>query len=259
MTTGAKELSPSAWDLTGNVALITVDERGWAPILAGALAEAGADVAVAGASAYAVSAASEAVRSSGKSTLELVGGFESVAETRDAVARTADELGGFHILVNASQEEFTAPFLESTEEEWRRVHAVNVGAALRWCQAAGRHMVDQGGGRIVSVISGLAERGLVNSVVYSATQGALQQVTRSLALEWARSGVRVNAIATGWFETERTPLEEQQKELLVRYLPLRRKGHPSDIAALLVYLVSDGSGFVTGQTIFVDGGAMAHA
>ena len=250
---------PPAWDLSGNVALITVDERGWGPALARALAEAGADVAVAGSSQAAVAATTDAVSDFGRSALRIMGRIEGANEMRNAVTRVVDEMDGLHILVNAAQVEFAKPFLENTEDEWDRVHAANVGSVLRWCQAAGRHMVGQGGGRIINVISGLAERGLANSVAYTATQGAVQQITRSLALEWARTGVRVNAIATGWFETERRPLEEQQKELLVRYLPLRRKGHPTDIAALLVYLASEHSGFVTGQTIFVDGGAMAHA
>lgn len=250
---------PEAWDLSGNVALISVGESSASSILAGALAEAGADVAVAGAREESVSTAAKSVTASGRRALELVGGFETPDSANEAIASTIEELGGLHILVNAAQVEFGKPFLDNSESEWRDLFSANVEAVMSRCQAAGRHMVGQGGGRIVNVISGLAERGLVNAAAYSATQGALQQLTRSLALEWARDGVRVNAIATGWFENERRPLEEQQQELLVRYLPLRRKGHPSDIAALLVYLASGKSDFLTGQTIFVDGGAMAHA
>ena len=257
--TGNIESLPAAWDLTGSVALMIVNDSGSAPVLAGALAEAGADVATAGSSERAVSAAAAAVSAHGRGALKVVGKIDTVRATRDVIKRVLDEFDRLDVLVNAAQVVYAKPFLENSEADWDQVYAANVGAVLRWSQAAGRHMVGQGTGRIVNVISGLAERGLVNSAAYAATQGAVQQITRSLALEWARSGVRVNAIASGWFETERRPLEEQQKELLVRYLPLRRKGHPSDIAALLVYLASEQSGFVTGQTIFVDGGAMAHA
>ncbi len=91
-----------------------------------------------------------------------------------------------------------------------------------------------------------------------ATQGAIHQLTMALALEWGKSNVRVNGIGAGWVTTEEQT-EEAQKELLVRYLPLRRKGHPTDLCGLLVYLVSDACDFVTGQTLFIDGGALAHA
>jgi NAD(P)-dependent dehydrogenase (short-subunit alcohol dehydrogenase family) len=95
-------------------------------------------------------------------------------------------------------------------------------------------------------------------VAACAAQGAIHQLTSSLALEWGREGIRVNSIGAGWVTTEEQT-EETKRELLVRYLPSRRKGHPDDLASLLVYLSSDSCGFVTGQTIFIDGGALAHA
>ena len=116
----------------------------------------------------------------------------------------------------------------------------------------------RGPGRIVNIISGLAERGLWNSAVYCASQGAVLQMTRALALEWGRHNVRVNAIGTGWFSEEELPAEEAHKELPVRYIPLRRRGHPRDIAPLVVYLASDSCDYTTGQPIYVDGGLMAH-
>ena len=119
-------------------------------------------------------------------------------------------------------------------------------------------MLSSGGGRIINIGSGMAVRGLWNSVASCAAQGAIHQLTSALALEWALHNIRVNGIGAGWFSTER-PTEEDQKELLVRYLPSRRKGHPEDLAGLLVYLASDACDFVTGQTIFIDGGALAHA
>ena len=100
---------------------------------------------------------------------------------------------------------------------------------------------------------------MINASAFAASQAAIEALTRSLALEWARNGVRVNAIGASWFESSRRSLEEQRKERPVRYLPLRRKGHPNDAAALALYLASDASAFVTGETIYVDGGAMAHA
>ena len=119
-------------------------------------------------------------------------------------------------------------------------------------------MLRQGSGRIVNIGSALSQRGLWNSVAACAAQGAIHQITASLALEWGRDGIRVNGIGAGWMSTEEAS-EEDQRELLVRYLPSRRRGHPNDLAALLVYLSSDDCDFVTGQTFFVDGGALAHA
>jgi NAD(P)-dependent dehydrogenase (short-subunit alcohol dehydrogenase family) len=251
--------TPNDWSLEGKAALMTADTRGWAPVLAGALAEAGADVAIAGTSAQHVSSAAAAVRAEGRRAIEVVGAFDTAAETAAAADRVVDGLGGLDILVNAAGAEFGKPALEVTDAELAAVIERNVAGPFRWCQAAGRHMVEQGAGHIVSVISTMAERGLSNHSVYSATQAAVQQFTRSLSLEWGPAGVRINCIATGWYEVDPPPLEEQRQELLVRYLPLRRKGTPEDIAALLVYLAADFSDFTTGQTIFVDGGAMAHA
>ena len=250
---------PNEWSLEGKVALITVDTRGWAPVLAGALAEAGADVAAVGSSAEHVKSTAAAIRKQGRKTLEIVNNASSHEETDAAVKQTTSELGGLDILVNASLTEFGKPTLDTTEFEWNTVMDANAGAAFRWSASAGRVMTEQGSGHIVNVISEMAERGLSNHASFSASQAAIQQMTRSLSLEWGTAGVRINCIATGWVELNPPSLEEQQKELLVRYLPLRRKGTPDEIATLLIYLSGDFSDFTTGQTIYVDGGAMAHA
>ncbi len=250
---------PNAWTLEGKVALITADTRGWAPVLASALAEAGADVAVAGNSTEYVESAAAAVIAQGRRSTTIIGEFPGYAETDAAVDKTVSELGRIDILVNASLTEFGKPTLDTTEFEWNTVMDANAGAAFRWARSAGRKMTQQGSGHIVNIISEMAERGLTNHAPFSASQAAIQQMTRSLSLEWGTSGVRINCIATGWIELDPPSLEEQQKELLVRYLPLRRKGTPDEIATLMIYLSGDFSDFTTGQTIFVDGGAMAHA
>ena len=113
-------------------------------------------------------------------------------------------------------------------------------------------------GRIVNVISNLAERGNINCAAYSATQAAVLSLTRSLAVEWGRSEIRVNAIGSGWSTAEDIPLETQREELLVRYTPLRRKGHPRDLAAMLVYLCSPHCDYPSGQPVYIDGGMNAH-
>ena len=113
-------------------------------------------------------------------------------------------------------------------------------------------------GRIVNVITGTAERGVINASAFAATQAGLLSLTRSLAVEWGRANIRVNALGTGWTIAEDVPPEVQQEELLVRYTPLRRKGHPRDIGPLLVYFCSEACDYATGQPVYVDGGLNAH-
>ncbi len=258
ITGEAKMSIPSEWDLTGRKAIITADRRGWTPYLAGALAEAGADVAIAGSEASDMADAAAAVEARGRRALPIATDLTSAASVEAMVAATAAELGGVDILVNNASAEFGKRFELITEDEWVRFMDFNVKSIFLACRAAGARMLERGGGRIVNIGSTLSQRGLWNSVAACAAQGAIHQMTSSLALEWGREGIRVNGIGAGWMSTKE-PSEEDLRELLVRYLPSRRKGHPNDIAALLVYLSSDACDFVTGQTFFIDGGALAHA
>ena len=249
---------PREWDLTGKTAVITSDTRGWTPFLARALAEAGADVAVTGLPESDMAEAAQAVRDHGRCALAIETDLTSAAQVGEMFHRVVDEWGRLDILVNNARVEFVKPFTEVKEAEWDAVTDFNVKSAFLCCQAAGREMLAQGGGRIVNIGSGLAVRGVWDSAVACASQGAIRQLTAALALEWARHNIRVNAIGAGWMTTEPSS-QESQGELLVRYIPSRRKGHPTDLAGLLVYLASDACDFVTGQMVFVDGGVIAHA
>ena len=249
---------PREWDLTGKSAIVTGDRRGWTPFLAAALAEAGADVAVAGSPTSDMSDAVEAAAAHGRRALRLETDLTSGDQVTSMVEAVVSEFDGVDILVNNARVEFGKPFVDVTEAEWDAVMDFNVKSTFLCCQAVGRHMLAQGKGRIVNVGSGLAVRGLANSAVACASQGAIHQLTSALALEWARHGIRVNAIGAGWLTTD-PPSEADQRELLTRYIPSRRKGHPTDLCGLLVYLASDACDFVTGQMVHVDGGVTAHA
>ena len=131
-------------------------------------------------------------------------------------------------------------------------HRRDIGAVGRTDGLFGQGL-GQGAGRIVNIGSGLAAGGLTNSAALCASQGAVHQLTLALALEWARHNIRVSAIGAGWVTPDRTA-EGHPQDALERYIPSRRKGHPEDLCGLLVYLCSDASDFVTGQTILVDGG-----
>ena len=249
--------APSEWDLTGKSAVVTSDGRGWTPYLASALAEAGADVAVAGSRGSDISQAVAAVEGQGRRALRLETDLTSAGAVAAMVSKVVLELGRVDVLVNNARVDFGKPFVDVTEAEWQTVMDFNVKSMFLCCQAAGREMMGQGAGRIVNIGSGLAARGLTNSAALCASQGAVHQLTLALALEWARHNIRVNAIGAGWIEAERP--EASEADALERFIPSRRKGHPTDLCGLLVYLASDACEFVTGQMVYIDGGAMAHA
>ena len=250
---------PEEFKLSNKTAIVTGNGRGWTATLASALAEAGADVAIVASHSQDIDEALQATRAYGRNVLGINADLTKASEVNGMMEEVASKLGMVDILVNNAQVEFGKPFMEVSEAEWRRVMDLNVNSLFLCCQAAGSKMLEQGWGRIVNITSVLATRGLWNSVAYCASQGAAQQITQALGIEWARTPVRVNGIGAGWFTTEQISQEEALKDPLVRYLPSRRMGHPRDICGLLLYLSSDACEFITGQTIFIDGGALAHA
>ena len=248
---------PAEWNLSGKAAIITADRRGWTPYLASALAEAGADVAIAGAEDSDMREAAAAVEREGRRALAVATDVTDSAQAGAAVERVVAEFGKIDILVNNARVEFGKPFADVTDDEWKRVMDFNVSSVFVFCQAVGKHMLERGRGRIINMNSGLAVRGLWNSTAACASHGAVHQLTSALALEWARSNIRVCGIGAGWVTTDE-PDADAQPDLLDRYLPSRRRGHPTDLCGLLVYLASDADDFITGQTVFIDGGALAH-
>ncbi len=246
------------YSLKDKVALIAGDGGGSTPVLAEALAEAGAKVFLMAQSHPVLDQAIEKITGRGGEAFGVVADGTDQREVESSLDTLIARWTRVDILVTNFRSEFGKPFQEVTIQEWEEVMARNLRPVFLLCNSVGKRMLHQRGGRIVNIISGLAERGLWNSAAFCASQGAVLQLTRALALEWARHNVRVNAIGTGWFSLEEQPREEAEKELLVRYIPLRRKGHPRDIAPLLVYLCSDACDYTTGQPIYVDGGLMAH-
>ena len=244
------------YDLSGKVAILATSGGDEAPQLALALAEAGATV-------FAVARR----ESSLESMLASLGGephagVSAEIGTQEGLSRAMSAFDSRHshadILVNDARSMFAKPFVQVAAEEWDEVQSRNLRATFLLCQEVGGRMVDRGYGRIVNLISVLAERGMINGAAFSVSQAGLLALTRSLAVEWGHYNVRVNALGTGWSTGEDIPLEVQRQELLVRYTPLRRKGRPADIAPLLVFLCSQACDYNTGQAIYVDGGLNAH-
>ena len=248
----------SEWNLSGKNILITADRRGWTPYLADYLSEAGANLIIAGNSNSDMKDAAASVKNAGKTSLTIETNLYDDTSIREMVEKAYDSVGQIHCLVNNAKADFGKRFETITATEWDTLYKYNFKSMVLCSQLVGTKMLEHGYGRIVNMTSNLAKRGLWNSVAACSVEGAIHQFTSSLALEWGREGIRVNGIGAGWISKD-LQSEQDPTELLLRYLPSRRKGHPTDLAGLLVYLASESCDYVNGQTIFIDGGSLAHA
>ena len=171
-------------------------------------------------------------------------------------------LGRLDVVVNNSGLARVAPLVEWTPEEWRALIDVNLGGVFNGCRAAAAYLIAQRSGKVINLASMLAAVGLPGYSIYSATKGAIVAFTRTLGVEWARHNIQVNAIAPGWFTTDMSAPafegdNEKVVERLMRDVPARRRGRPDEIGPLAVYLASQASDFMTGQTLYLDGGHSA--
>jgi len=253
-------MSLSKMDLTGKVALVTGGSRGLGRGMALALAEAGADVAVAARSVSGLEETAEEIRRRGRRSLVLPTDVSKVAQVNKMVEDTLDEFGGIDILVNNAGTIVRKPSLELTEEEWDKVVDTILKASFFCAQAAAKTMIKQKKGKIINIGSLTSKRGIPGIIPYVASRGGILQLTKGLAVEWAPYNINVNAIGPGYFKTQQTaPLfanKEWVKKTVAR-IPLGRTGIPEDLAGAVVFLASEASDYITGQMIFVDGGWLA--
>jgi NAD(P)-dependent dehydrogenase (short-subunit alcohol dehydrogenase family) len=224
-----------AFRLDGKVAVVTGGGRGIGAAVAAALREAGAEVVIAS-------------RSEGVIT--------DVTDV-ESVRAMAAEVGRIDVLVNNAGVCFHRPALEVPDEEWRAVWDVNVDGVWNCSRVVGEQMIARGGGVIVNI--GSISAMIVNrpqwQPAYNASKAAVHQLTKSLAAEWARSGVRVNALAPGYVKTEMAPVDDPRfKPLWIDDPPMGRYALPSEMGPSVVYLASDASSFMTGSVLVVDGG-----
>ncbi len=248
-------MTAKAFSLKDKVALVAGDSKLWTRPVATALAAAGADIAIAAKDSPLLTETVEAVKKTGRKGLALPLDVAKSAQVQKAVRQVVAEYGRLDILVNAGDIHFFQPFMKIKSNEWTKVMDYNFKSALNFCRAAGKPMLKQKKGRIINIVSGLSERGIVNGSAYCVSMGAVLQLTRALALEWAQKGITVNAIGTGWFAEP----GQEMDQALTRYIPVKRYGQPEEVGSLTVYLASEVTGFTTGQFMFVDGGLMAHA
>jgi len=252
------------FDLNGKTALVTGGGRGIGRFIALGLAEAGAHVVVASRKLAACKRVAEEIRSAGGSATALEADVAAPESIDRLVEQTVAVNGRIDILVNNAAIVWAAPTLDYPLEAWDRVFNVNVRGLFYLSQLVARHMRDAGGGSIIHISSISARRGDSDEsqpvVAYNASKGAVEALTIDLAVKLAPHGIRVNAIAPGPFLTEMMKHISDDPEKLAAYnaeRPLGRSGGEDDIKGAVVFLASAASGYVTGQTLVVDGGTLA--
>jgi NAD(P)-dependent dehydrogenase (short-subunit alcohol dehydrogenase family) len=252
------------FDLSGRVAIVTGGGSGIGIQLAEALAELGADLVLCARRPERCEEVAERLRHEhGGRALGLRCNVAEPEDVDELVGRTVAELGRIDIVVNNAGTSWGAPALEMPLDGWQKVLAVNLTGVFLVSQAAGRVMVEQGGGKIVNVASVAAFVGerpeLMDAVGYTASKGGVIAFTRDLAVKWARYGITVNALAPGWFPTEMAEkVLERGGEGLLHGIPLGRFGGTDDLKGAVALLASRAGDFITGTTLHVDGGQTAN-
>lgn len=247
------------FSLEGKVALVTGANTGLGQGIAVALAEAGADIAAAGISPPTETEAK--VKALGRRFVSIEANLTSIEPVARVLQETLDALGGLDILVNNAGMIRRADAVDFSEQDWDDVMNVNIKSAFFMAQAAGRHFIAQGSGKIINIASMLSFQGGVRVPSYTASKSGIAGITRLLANEWASKGVNINAIAPGYMATDNTAqlrADEARNKAILDRIPAARWGDPSDLAGTAVFLASRASDYVNGAVIPVDGGWLAR-
>ena len=243
--------------LGGKIAVVTGASRGLGERFALALARAGADVIVTSRTVQSLSRTTDAIEATGRraAALELdVRDDRSIAAFGEAALKA---FGRVDILVNNAGCNVRKPSVDVTPDDWDRVVGTNLRGTFFVATAFGRHMIANGYGRVINIGSVTSIFGYGGIVPYCASRGGVKQMTMALADEWGPHGVTVNCLAPGWFETDQNRVLYEDPEwlaMLNERIPMGRPGGPADLDGAVVFLASDASEYVTGQTLLVDGG-----
>lgn len=245
------------FELRGRVALITGASKGLGKSMAMALGEAGADIVMVARGPVKLAEAEKEVADIGVRTLTVAADVTIPEDVDKMVSQALAKFGKIDILVNNVGTYIGKPIEESTTEDWFNLINTNLTSTYLCCRAVGKHMIERQRGKVVNMAAAIGALGAKNSSAYCASKGGVIQLTRALAVEWAKHHITVNAIAPGTMETEITAkmLEDPKvRKALEGKVPMGRIGQPSDLAGTVIFLSASGSDYITGQTIFVDGG-----
>jgi 3-oxoacyl-[acyl-carrier protein] reductase len=242
--------------LKDQIAIVTGGSRGIGRAIVQALAREGAKVAIVyrGSREAAEQLAQELIHSGGNA-LAIGTDVADRCQVKACVQRVEKDLGPVSILVNNAGVIADGLFVRLSPEEWQKVIGTNLGGVFNFCQELAFPMMQRRRGRIINISSVAAEHVNIGQTNYAASKGAINAFTRALAVELAKRGVTVNAIAPGFIETDMSaPLRNKAGDRLAKYIPMRRIGTPEDIARVAVFLASADSAYITGQVLTVDGG-----
>ncbi|MCG6931147.1 MAG: glucose 1-dehydrogenase [Desulfofustis sp.] len=250
-------MSLNLFDLTGKTAIVTGASRGLGHYLARALAKAGADLVITSRTAGSLQECAREVEAMGRQVLPLVLDVRDRQSIDDMVEAAFDHYGKLDILVNNAGCNVRKPAVDVEWEDWNLVVDTNLRGGFFVARAVAKKMIPAGYGRIINIGSLTCVAGFAGITPYCASRGGVKQMTMSLADDWGRYGITVNCLAPGWFKTAQTKaLYDNQKwvDYLIDRIPLGRVGQPNDLDGTVIFLASDASAYMTGQTLLVDGG-----
>ncbi len=255
-------MNTDQFDLTGKVALVTGTSRGLGQYLARALARAGADLVITSRDPKTLGPFQAEIEALGRRALPLALDVRDLASIQAMTAAAIAHYGKLEILVNNAGCNVRKPALEVTWEDWNLILDTNLRGTFFVAQAVARHMIGRKYGRIINIGSVTCVAGYAGLGPYGASRGGVKQLTMSLADDWGIQGITVNCLAPGWFKTAQNAVMYEDKEwvsYLCDRIPLKRPGQPQDLDGAVVFLASDASAYVTGQTLLVDGGISTGA
>jgi gluconate 5-dehydrogenase len=250
------------FDLTGKTAIVTGGGRGLGEQIATGLAEAGANVVLCSRKVEACQEVANELEQLGVKTLALQCDVTNPEDVQNVVEQTLNHFGKIDILVNNSGATWGAPAVDMPLEAWQKVMNVNVTGTFLMSQAVGREMIKQKAGKIINIssIAGFigTDPKLMDTVAYNASKGAVNTLTKDLAVKWGQYNINVNAIAPGFFPTKMSKvIIERGKDAFLEATPLNRFGSENDLKGVALFLASKASDYITGEIIIVDGGMHA--
>jgi NAD(P)-dependent dehydrogenase (short-subunit alcohol dehydrogenase family) len=252
----------SSFDLTGKVAVVTGASRGLGQTFGRALARAGADLVITSRTIDSLSTFQKEVETMGRRAVPLALDVRDEGSIRQMVRDAVAAFDRIDILVNNAGCNVRKKAVDVTWEDWNLILDTNLRGAFFVAQSVAREMIPRGRGRIINVGSVTSVFGYAGLAPYGASRGGIRQLTMSLADDWGPHGITVNCLAPGWFKTEQNKVMYEDPEwvaYLVDRIPMRRPGRPTDLEGPVVFLASDASEYVTGQTLLVDGGITTGA